>query len=233
MKSSSPEPIVLPAPAAEELAPAGLDAELRTGSWTRLGGFGVLGDRVTEATLARLAERAERAARAQGYARGWAEGRRAAEEAAASRDAAAAREREAARAGLEAEWAARLQALHAAARGLHGRLEEASAAFDAHVVEVALALTEAVLGRELAVAAEPGADALRRVLSVLPADAAAFRVRMHPDDAAGLPEDLAGAAVVVPDGAIARGDAVAESDTAVVDASVAAALRRVREVLEA
>src|SRR3954452_25463051 len=54
--------------------------ELRTGGWTRLGSSSVLGDAVTEHTLAGLAEQAQLAARAQGYATGWAEGRRAAEE---------------------------------------------------------------------------------------------------------------------------------------------------------
>ena len=53
--------------------------ELRSGSWTRLGSSTVLGDTVTEQTLAGLVEQAQGAARAQGYSRGWAEGRRAAE----------------------------------------------------------------------------------------------------------------------------------------------------------
>src|SRR5215218_8586957 len=63
--------------------------ELRSGSWTRLGSGTVLGDAVTEQTLAGLAEQAEAAARAQGYSRGWAEGRHAAEQQAAQDRAAA------------------------------------------------------------------------------------------------------------------------------------------------
>src|SRR3954447_8137389 len=63
--------------------------ELRSGSWTRLGSTAVLGDAVTEQTLAGLAEQARAAARAQGSSRGWAEGRLAAEQQAAEQRAVA------------------------------------------------------------------------------------------------------------------------------------------------
>jgi flagellar assembly protein FliH len=233
MTSSSPEPRVLRDAGQHGVTVASLGGDLRTGQWTRLGGTGVLGDAATERTLHGLAERSRQAARAQGYATGWAEGRRAgearsrveAEEAARLRDEAEARRRDEHQVGL--------RSLDAAAETLRDRLAEACEAVEAHVLEAALQIAEAVLGRELAVATDPGADAVRRALTVMPADVSTFTLRLNPGDVAGLDETvLAGHTVtVVADPAVAIGDAVAETDTMVIDASVASALQRVREVL--
>lgn len=233
MKNSSPEPRVVRAAAGQEVGTAGPLSDLRSGQWTRLGGRAVLGDPVTERTLDALAERTARAAGAQGYARGWAEGRQAAEAAVAQAQAEAAERRAVAEQAWRGDHAAVIAALEAAARELRASLDEACAAVEARAVDAALALAEAVVGRELALTDAPGADAVRRVLSVLPHDVTVFTVRMNPADVTGLDADaFDGLSVtVVADPAVARGDALAETDTMVIDASVDAALTRVREVL--
>lgn len=206
--------------------------DLRTGTWTRLGSTGVLGDAVTERVLDGLAERSHQAARAQGYAQGWAEGRRlalaqAAEAAEADRAA-----READRRTRHAEQSALLAALDSALAQLATRTAEAVAEVAGDAVELALTLAEAVVGRELATAVDPGADALRRALRVID-PAVTTTVRLHPADRATLdPQLLAGRDVVlVDDPGLARGDAVAETPETLVDATIGAALERVREVL--
>lgn len=231
MTSSSPEPRRLDAAWSGHSGIA--DQPLGTGQWTRLGSPGVLGDTVTESVLGGLAERARNAASAQGYAQGWAAGRRAGEarvRADAEQDA-----QRRAEVGMrrERDHEAALRALESASAHLRDRLDEACAAVESHAVEVALRIAEAVLGRELAVAADPGEDAVRRLLAVLPADVTTFTLRMNPADLTVLDRELltGHAVTVVADPTVARGDAVAETDTSVIDASVGAALTRVREAL--
>jgi flagellar assembly protein FliH len=207
-------------------------ADLRTGGWTRLGSSGVLGDGVTEGILGGLAERSQQAARAQGYATGWAEGRRvalarAAEEALAVRRAAAADQER-----RDAEHARVLAALDTAVAAAQARLEAALAELAEAVVPLALQLAEAVIGREVLTATDPGGDALRRALSEVPA-AAPVTVRLHPADHALLDPALLEQreVTVVADPLLARGDAVAETPDTVVDATLGTAMERVREVL--
>ena len=233
MMNSSPEARVLrkdEATSAITLRPGG---DLRRGRWTRLGASTVLGDSATERVLEGLAERAVQAGRAQGYARGWTEGRRAGQaealvEADHSRRVGA--EKEVVR---QHEHDLAVQSLESAVRELRDRLDDVCGAIEARVVDTALRLAEAVVGRELAVATEPGTDAVRRALRVLPHDVHSFVLRLHPDDASRLdPSVLEGfSATVVADPGLARGDAVAETDSLVIDASIGAALGRVREVL--
>lgn len=233
MTSSSPEARVVRHAAPDAVGSAGLGGDFRTGHWTRLGGTGVLGDVTTERALDALAERSRQAARAQGYARGWAEGHRAGEARARAEAEVVAEQRAAAAARHREQERLHLQALEAAVLAVRDRLAEACAAVEGHVVEAALQIAEAVVGRELAVAADPGGDAVRRALSVMPADVATFTLRLNPEDHAGLDPSVLDPDTVtlVADPAVARGDAVAETDTLVIDASVGAALARVREVL--
>ena len=236
MTSSSPEPRVLDAAAsgaaASDTAAIGTQP-LGTGQWTRLGSPGVLGDTVTEAVLGGLAERAHNAASAQGYAQGWAAGRRAGEARLAADADEAAQRRAEAEVRHEQEHQAAVRALETAAAQVRARLDEACAAVESQAVEAALQIAEAILGRELAVATDPGADAVRRLLDVLPAEVSAFTLRLHPADLAVLDEELLAEhpVTVVSDPGVTRGDAVAETDTLVIDASVSAALTRVREAL--
>jgi len=209
-----------------------LDTDLRSGGWTRLGGSAVLGDRPTESTLQGLAESARDAARAQGYAVGWAEGRRAGEEDARAEAEAQAERRATEHARQDDEHQRAVAALRAAAQRLESAAAQVCAAVEAQAVEVALQLTEAVVAREVALAQDPAADAVRRALVLLP-EASAVTVRLNPQDRATVDPEAFGGRVVrlADDPALQRGDAVVETDTSVVDATVGAALARVREVL--
>lgn len=220
---------------------AGKGTELRSGRWTRLGSDAVRGDAATEASLHDLAERTRAAARAEGYAVGWAEGRRRAlaDAAAAEQERTARREREHA-AALAAQRDA-LAALADAVRHLEDAAEDARAQVAGHSIELALQIAEAVLGREIAVAADPGADALVRAFTALGTpvgEPVPATVRLHPDDRAALDAatlaELVGdqPVTVVSDSSLQRGDAVVATDSRTVDATVAAALDRVRAELQ-
>ncbi|MDO9379131.1 MAG: FliH/SctL family protein, partial [Nocardioidaceae bacterium] len=105
-------------------------------------------------------------------------------------------------------------------------------AVEERVLEVALAVAEAVVGAELSSVDRAAELAVRRALSLVP-PGATVRLRLHPGAAATVDVDaLAAEGVqVVADRTLAPGDAIAEDDDLVVDATVATALARVREVL--
>ncbi len=110
------------------------------------------------------------------------------------------------------------------------------ATFEAAAVEAALALAEAVVGRELALATDPGRDAIVRALAVAPTGPESVVVRLHPTDRSRLGDldDLAlGREVtVVADPAVEPGGCVATIGTTDIDASLGAALDRAREALD-
>ncbi|RFU23061.1 flagellar assembly protein FliH [Geodermatophilus marinus] len=188
-----------------------------------------LGDVYAE-ELARLRGHAQR----EGWAAGHAEGLTAAAELVAETERAAAERL----AEVQARWERRLVSATAALGAAVTQLEQAAlpVAEDVRdsVIEVVLTLLEDLLGRELALAGSPGLDAVRRALTLLPADAPAV-VRLHPDDLAEVPaEALAGlpsTVVVLGDPAVERAGAVAQSGPSRVDAQLSAALQRVRAVL--
>jgi flagellar assembly protein FliH len=224
--------VVLRDLATTSVADPATGSDLRAGTWTRLGGSTVLGDRTTEATLETLAERTRAAARAQGYAAGWAEGRRRALDDAqstrAAQEALAATER-VAQLGEQDRLVAALLAAAEQARADFDRRYDALAG---QALDLALRIAEEVLQREVGVADDAGADALRRALA--PVDPrVTVTVRLNPADHDRLdPGVLEGRPVtVVADPGVARGDAVAETDDGLVDATVSGALARVREVL--
>jgi flagellar assembly protein FliH len=109
------------------------------------------------------------------------------------------------------------------------------AEFEAAAVDAALALAEAIVGRELAIATDPGRDAIVRALAVAPAGPESVLVRLHPTDRSRLGDlhDLAlGREVsVVSDPTLAAGDCVVTIGSTDVDATVAAALDRARAAL--
>jgi flagellar assembly protein FliH len=210
--------------------PSGHD--LREGVWTRFGAGTVLGDAATEATLVGLAERSRTAARAQGFAAGWAEGLRAS--AARTSDAHEAQVRvfdEHAATFMAAQRSA-LSAVETAARRCAETTEQVQRELAEAAVDLALQLVEAILGREVATASDPGADALHRALVGVPVDVPLV-VRLHPDDLSALDRTCVGerSASFVADPSLARGDAVVETEAGVVDATVAGALARVRKAL--
>lgn len=205
--------------------------ELRVGRWTRLGGETVLGDAITESTLAGIAAQARDAAQAQGYAVGWAEGRRAAAREAAVAEEARAAAHAAAEGRRQAEHDAAVDALGRAAEQVRGLVGELAARIEAQAGEVAWAVTTEVVGH--AVAGLDGADVVVRVLQVLPS-APVGRVRLHPSVATS---SAVSALVdrgleIVPDASIGRADALVETpDGAVTDLRIDEAMARVREVL--
>ncbi len=204
--------------------------DLRTGVWTRLGDPSVLGDAVTEQALGSLAEATRTAARAQGYAVGWAQGRQEALAQAEAdarllvEDALRAEERR------EAEHRDALAALRQAASGLRGAVQGVCELIGQEATDLAFEVTRALVGHELAVVADPGADVVRRVVSALPGDA--VQVRLHPSVASSASAALADQGVrVVPDPTLEPSDAMVETDDAVLDLRIGAALDRLREVL--
>jgi len=227
-----PQRVVLRDLPADAVATVATGRDLRDGVWTRFGAGSVLGDAATESTLVGLAERSRAAARAQGFASGWAEGLRASAARTAETHEAQVRVfDEHATTFLAAQHSA-LSAVETAAR----RCAEVSDALQRELgeaaLDLALQLVEAVLGRELATATDPGADALRRALVAVPVDVPLV-ARLHPADLAALDRGTVGdrAVTLVADPTVARGDALVETDSGVVDATVSGALARVREVL--
>jgi flagellar assembly protein FliH len=97
--------------------------------------------------------------------------------------------------------------------------------------KLAFALVEALLGRELALAANPGRDAIIRVLA-LDDGLAPATVRLNPVDVAALDAlDLGRVLNVVADPAIGPGGALVEVGRASLDGQLGPALERVRRVL--
>jgi flagellar assembly protein FliH len=205
--------------------------DLRTGGWTRLGSSTVLGDAVTEHTLAGLVEETRAAARAQGYATGWSEGRKAAEERGEELARLTTAQHELEQERRDAEHQAAVEALVAAAARLDEALRSTCARVEAHAAEIAVNLTEQLLDHELSVVTSPGLDAVRRALALVPGEPV-VRIRLSPLQAADPAlAALAGSAVVVADPTLADGDALVETAESVIDARVSGAMARVREVL--
>lgn len=218
----------------EQAATVGLlsTPELRTGTWTRFGGERGLGDPVTEEVLSGLAETTRAAARAQGYATGWAEGRReAATEAAAQRAEVEQAHREA-EARREAEHRAAVEALGRAAALLQQQVAATATEVEEHALALALELTETLVGHELATAADPVGDVVRRVMAVLP-QGLPVTVRLAPsvvgDPAVATLREQG--VTVAADPALDPHDALVESTVEAVDLRIRGALDRVREVL--
>jgi flagellar assembly protein FliH len=221
MKSSSSD-VVRPA----------FGGELRTGNWTRLGDSSVLGDAVTEQMLSGIAESARVAAQAQGYAVGWAEGRRAAEEQGRQELAAQQAQFESDQVRRESEHQAALALLRAASEQVRASAGEVCDAVERHAISLAVQVTETILDRELV--AEPGADAVRRALALLPAEPL-VRIHLNPEDIRSTDVDAITdlGATVVPDASLLRGDVVISAEDHIIDGRISTALDRVREVLGA
>jgi flagellar assembly protein FliH len=182
--------------------------------------------------LARLREQAH----AEGFAAGHAEGLVAADAVVAEAERAATERL----AEVQGRWERRLASATAALTTAAQRLDEAAVPVADEIRETivgtVLTLLEDLLGRELALADSPVLDAVRRALTLCPADAPAV-VRVHPDDLAEIAEeDLAGlpdSVRVIADPSVERAGAVAETGPRRIDAQLMAALERVQKVLSA
>jgi flagellar assembly protein FliH len=181
--------------------------------------------------LSGLVEQAQGAARAQGYSTGWAEGRRAADASAEELRRGLAAEHRAHEERREAEHRTTVDALNRATAELTAALRSVAEQVAANTTRIAVALTEELLGHEVSVATAPGIDAVRRALDLVPSEAV-VTVRLSPDQAADPSlSGLVGAARIVADPSLQRGDALVETADGVVDARVSDAMARVREVL--
>jgi flagellar assembly protein FliH len=192
-------------------------------------------DPLQRSGLDELAAVARQDARAEGYAVGWAQGRRAAEEAAHREAAAAAAERAQFAQRSQSSLLSALRALTAAADALEARAVVPASELSAALVAGSFELTQALLGRELTLARDPGLDAIRRALVLLPENRP-VTARLHPDDASATRGALAEASLgrdvlIVADPTVERGGAVVDCDATRVDAQLGPALERVREVL--
>lgn len=188
--------------------------------------------------LGELAESARAQAHAQGYAVGWAHGRRDAQAAALAAAEQAEHARREAETRRDDEHRAAVTALRQAADQVRGLLTGLCTSIEEQGTELALALTETILGRELEVVTD--ADVVRRVLAVLPGQlpgllptAPTATVRLHPSVAGSLAAaELAAAGLaVVADGALDRADAVVDCDGTVTDLRIGTAMDRLREAL--
>ncbi|MGY1685827.1 FliH/SctL family protein [Geodermatophilus sp. SYSU D00867] len=190
-----------------------------------------LGDVYAE-ELARLRE----FARAEGHGAGYAEGLAEAGRVVAEAEAEAAARLADAQARWERRMASATAALGAAVAALDAAVVPTAEDVRDTIVEGVLTLVEDLLGRELSASTTAGVDAVRRALTLVPADAPAV-VRLHPDDLAEVPPAALAAlprsVTVVGDDAVERAGAVAECGPRRVDAQLSTALARVRAVLSA
>jgi flagellar assembly protein FliH len=97
--------------------------------------------------------------------------------------------------------------------------------------KLAFAIVEAILGRELALAANPGQEAVARVLA-LDEGMQPATVRLNPADIEALDQMGLGREVqVVADPAVERGGALVEIGRATLDGQLGSAMERVRLIL--
>ncbi|GIF06075.1 FliH/SctL family protein [Actinoplanes siamensis] len=185
----------------------------------------------------KLLEEARQQARTTGYAEGWAQGKR---DAAAAAEEAAARARAAEEHHEQRRSAALAQAVNALGRAvteLENQLMPTFTELQEVVLSSAFELAEAIVGRTLHDDEGRGRDALRRAMTAAP-EHGDMLVRLHPDDYAHLVDDEDGTfeyqgrpIKLHADPTLRPGDAVAETGTATVDATIAAAVQRAREAL--
>ena len=190
-----------------------------------------LGDVYAE-ELARLREQAHEA----GYQAGYGEGLKAAEVAVAEATRVAEQRLLESQARWDRRQASATAALAAAAAQLEAAVVPVADDVRESIIGAVLTLVEDLLGRELALADSPALDAVRRALTLCPADAPVV-LRMHPDDLADLPADalaqLPDSVQVMADARVQRAGAVAETGPRRIDAQLGAALERVQAVLTA
>jgi flagellar assembly protein FliH len=239
MSSSTSAPVrseILRGKSATHVSLARLDADLRENPYAA---GGLVDPRLVDPTLEKAFDVAVESARAEARAEGREQGYRAGlaaaqreKEIALDNELAALRHAEQQRRGaldrvitMLDDAASTLAAQHATA--LHD-VEEL-------VMNAAFDLATTLLGRELEIATAPVRDAIRRALTVLPGDVP-ITLTVHPVDVAALGDltDITAGRVVrvVTDADVEPGSCLADGGATHVDASLAAAIERVRQVLE-
>lgn len=212
-----------------------MDADLRLSPYVS---DSIADPRLVDPALAKAFDDAVAAAsaraREEGFARGYTEGLESAErekrevleqELARMREAEQARE-------LEMQNALAILGQAAAAAGERQALSMAGA--EELLLGAALDLATTLLGRELEVVDAPVRDAVRRALTVLPADVP-ITLYVHPLDRAALHDvdDLLDtrAVRIVADPEVEPGSCVADGGPSHVEAGLSAAIERVKQVL--
>jgi flagellar assembly protein FliH len=233
--SASPRTTILRGDRTTTLTLATMNADLRNSPFTD---GRPVDARFVDPTLAKAFEEARLEAREEakieGFEAGYAEGVQAGRrdgEAAAEHELVQAQAAEAARAEAVEST---LSALGDAATTLATRQVATLDGIEDLLLSAAYDLATTLLGRELESFSSPVRDALRRALTMLPDDGI-VTVSVHPVDAATLSDiaDIAGGRTVrvVADANVEPGSCIADSGQTRVDASLAAALQRVRDVL--
>lgn len=226
---------ILRGPAATHVNLARIDADLRHNPYAAA----TFADpRLVDPVLAKVIEDAVVAARAEaredGFAQGYSEGLElAGREKSSVLDYEMSRAREAEAVREKAVQEA-LERLDDAAKELATRQATALSGVEDLLLGAAFDLATTLLGRELEMTGSPAYDALRRALAVLPADVP-VSVAVHPLDIAALGgvETLTNGRQVriVADPDIEPGSCIADGGASHVEASLAAAIDRVRQVL--
>ncbi|WP_369136746.1 FliH/SctL family protein [Modestobacter versicolor] len=236
MPAAPPPPAPMPRPARSaphstpHLPPAAAGATGGSRAEAAAGRAGMRLGEVYAEQLGRLREEARR----EGWAAGHAEGLVAAEQVVAASEQAAEERLAAVQARWERRLASATAAMGAAVERLDGTAAPVVDEMRDSILDALLLLVGDLLGRELAMSAAPGLDALQRALTLCPTDVPVV-VRLHPDDLREVPPEalaaLPGSVTVLGDESVERAGALAEAGTQRVDAQLGAALERVREVL--
>lgn len=105
---------------------------------------------------------------------------------------------------------------------------------ESRIIDLACALAETIVGHELSASTNPGRDALVRALQFAP-ETGHVHVRMHPGDAELL-GDVAStlgrrSLTVTSDSTLTTGDCIVDIDSTRIDARIAPALARIKDVL--
>lgn len=127
-----------------------------------------------------------------------------------------------------------LGALRLAVDELDGREATALTSVEDEIVAAAFEIARNVIGRELQVATDPGADAIARTLHLLP-ERGDVTVRLNPEDAISLntPELSTSArrVEIIADAAVEPGGCIVDAASTRIDAQLSSALRKVAEAL--
>ena len=232
MSTSTDRGRVLRAGSTGTLQPARMDAPLGTSPFAA-GGLAIdprltaphlqqiLADAVCQATVR---------AQADGFSTGQAHGLAAATDRAARQARLDEQDRQSQEDRRQDEHAAALQTLLRAAEAFRTAEATGVAQIEDVVVDLALRLARAVLDRELAVSASPGAEALARALKLAPPGAEVV-ARLNPADLIGVSSEQHPGVTLVGDPGVEPGGCIAEGAGRRIDAQIREALARAAAVL--
>lgn len=234
--SSSPVRTAVLRGGAPNSRPARMNADLATSPFASgLFADARLVDPALERVVADAAERAGAEARETGFAAGYAEGQARAQAELAMDAAAQRQELDRQLEHQSREVARAVAALSAAATALEQRLAPAAQEIERLSLQAAVEIAASILGRELTLTETPALDAVRRALTLVPADGELI-VHLHPADAGTTADGVRAAALgrsvqIVEDASVEPGGCVVDSGACHVDAQIGPALDRIRAAL--